>query len=65
MGYYKIYFTQLVKQREFDRAYVKANSEEEAIKKLKNYEYDNFETDDIDVIDVGEFEDIEVVELED
>ena len=39
MKTYRIYFSQVVTQREFDRAYIEADSEEEALKKLKNHEY--------------------------
>ena len=63
MKNYKIYFSQVVKQREFNVAYVKADSEEEAMKKFKEDAYYDFDTRDIDVIETGEFEDIEIEEL--
>lgn len=63
MKNYKIYFSQVVKQREFNVAYVEADSEEEAMKKFKEDAYYDFDTRDIDVIETGEFEDIEIEEL--
>ena len=60
---YKIYFSQVVKQREFNEVYIKADSKEEAMKKFKEDAYYDFDTRDIDVIETGEFEDIDIEEL--
>ena len=63
MREYKIYFSQVVTQREDDVAYVMANSEEEAFQKLKDGDYYNFDTFDISVIKTGDFEDVEIIEV--
>lgn len=63
MKTYRIDFNQVVVQREYDRAYVEAESKEEAIKKLKLYNCVEFHTMYTEVIDADEFEDIEIKEI--
>lgn len=65
MREYKIYFNQVVTQQEYNVAYVKANSEEEAFQKLKDGEYYDFDTFDIEVMETGDFKDVEITEVGD
>lgn len=65
MREYKIYFNQVVTQQEYDVAYVMASSEEEALQKLKDGEYYDFDTFDIEVIQTGDFKDVEITEVGD
>lgn len=63
MKTYRIDFNQVVVQREYNKAYVEAESEEEAIKKLKRYNSVEFHTMYTEVIDADEFEDVEIKEI--